>query len=634
MTDATISEIGRFNALAETAVVVEQSRDWEGLLRIGAELKALRPDRDTGYLTEARALRNLGRSDAAEAVLEVACARFPQNLGVLSESAWTAMSRRDWPEALSRWEIIQARFPDKQVGYFGYCHALRASQQIEAANQALDRATERFPNNLQLRMEHALAAEDRNDWPTAQQRWEYVVQRHPDDVRGHLGRIRALQEQRRPDEAETLLADALTRYPTHPGLLTEHAQAASRRRDWPEAVRRWTLVRDQKPDALEPTIELGQAMINVRMLDEAEAFLAEATARFPRDPELAIQRADCANRRRDWAEARARWIEARDRFPTNERILAGLAETLMAQRDHAAAKSVLDDLLARDPHNVIGAILHARLDMREGRFGGAADRLTLAAERYPSDRIIGEALNDARLAALLEGVAANVIPQEDAMVALSTSQLKARDYMSMRQMLLHFESMGNNCEFGLLQRKFGAEPLGLLRWAAIAPTDLSKMLESRFADIGDMAHTKLVVVHGNYILFNTRYNLGTGTFISVSAESAENILPKLCNRMDFLARKLSQSLRAGDKIFLYKALDPITDAETERLWGAVRSYGDSTLLVVRRAEPGHPSASLEHVKDGLMFGYIDRFSNTDISVDAWLDVCSAAYAAWQERKAA
>ena len=39
-------------------------------------------------------------------------------------------------------------------------------------------------------------------------------------------------------------------------------------------------------------------------------------------------------------------------------------------------------------------------------------------------------------------------------------------------LLNSFESLGDNCEFGFVQRKFGTEPAGLLRWAIASPAAL------------------------------------------------------------------------------------------------------------------------------------------------------------------
>jgi len=36
-----------------------------------------------------------------------------------------------------------------------------------------------------------------------------------------------------------------------------------------------------------------------------------------------------------------------------------------------------------------------------------------------------------------------------------------------RDLVLQFESIGDNCELGLVQRRAGSEPLGLLRFARV-----------------------------------------------------------------------------------------------------------------------------------------------------------------------
>src|SRR5579885_2880091 len=48
------------------------------------------------------------------------------------------------------------------------------------------------------------------------------------------------------------------------------------------------------------------------------------------------------------------------------------------------------------------------------------------------------------------------------------------------QLMMRFESLGENCEFGLAQRRCGAEPLGLLRFASAPLEKLLAGLEGRF----------------------------------------------------------------------------------------------------------------------------------------------------------
>src|ERR1041384_3955367 len=50
----------------------------------------------------------------------------------------------------------------------------------------------------------------------------------------------------------------------------------------------------------------------------------------------------------------------------------------------------------------------------------------------------------------------------------------------LRELMLRFESIGENCEFGLVQRRCGAEPLGLFRFASAPLPKLLAGLGARF----------------------------------------------------------------------------------------------------------------------------------------------------------
>jgi tetratricopeptide (TPR) repeat protein len=61
-----------------------------------------------------------------------------------------------------------------------------------------------------------------------------------------------------------------------------------------------------------------------------------------------------------------------------------------------------------------------------------------------------------------------------------------------RDILMCFESLGGThqgCEFGNVQRHYGAEPLGLLRWAEMTPDNLMAALECGFEGVGDPENT-------------------------------------------------------------------------------------------------------------------------------------------------
>src|SRR6185437_6976398 len=109
-------------------------------------------------------------------------------------------------------------------------------------------AIEHFPDEGRLRFEYAVAAAERADWPAATERWDIVRSSCPDQPAGFVGGAAALREQGRLDEAEALLAEAVTRFPDEQSAAVEHGWSANRRRDWPEAVQRWEAVRRRYPD--------------------------------------------------------------------------------------------------------------------------------------------------------------------------------------------------------------------------------------------------------------------------------------------------------------------------------------------------------------------------------------------------
>jgi hypothetical protein len=56
------------------------------------------------------------------------------------------------------------------------------------------------------------------------------------------------------------------------------------------------------------------------------------------------------------------------------------------------------------------------------------------------------------------------------------------------QLMLRFEALGQNCEFGVVQRHYGAEPLGLLRFSS---TPLHLLVAALNNDLAVLANRKI-----------------------------------------------------------------------------------------------------------------------------------------------
>ncbi len=194
---------------------------------------------------------------------------------------------------------------------------------------------------------------------------------------------------------------------------------------------------------------------------------------------------------------------------------------------------------------------------------------------------------------------------------------------ALRDLLMQFESLGDSCEFGMVQRRFGAEPIGLLRWTSTPLPQLVLALDSDFAGVGEAEHTIITVSEqGEYTTMDRRYHMNSHTFTLATAEPIARFTAQHLRRMQYLRRKLLDDLATGDKIFVYKSERGVSDDEGRELFAAIRRHGGhAALLCVRLETEEHPRGTLTRLEDGLFIGHIDRFSTVDIHVDAWTDLC-------------
>jgi hypothetical protein len=202
-----------------------------------------------------------------------------------------------------------------------------------------------------------------------------------------------------------------------------------------------------------------------------------------------------------------------------------------------------------------------------------------------------------------------------------------------RELLLNFENMGRNCEFGLLQRYAGAEPLGLLRWSSVAVKPLIHALQERFEGFGTEEQSEIVIERGEYWIKDTKFKITSHTSIRDVKADIEYVRRKQLPHLKFLREGLIEKLENAEKIFVYQHRDLARDSILE-LHRAILSYGPNLLLCVRTATGSHMPGDIETVGDNLMVGYIDRegipsSSRWDLSTDLWMQFAKAAFDRWK-----
>ncbi len=201
-----------------------------------------------------------------------------------------------------------------------------------------------------------------------------------------------------------------------------------------------------------------------------------------------------------------------------------------------------------------------------------------------------------------------------------------------RAMMLRFESMGENCEFGLAQRAAGAEPLGLMRFASTNLQRLLAALDAGFAGLGDPDKLQVEVSENGreYMVHDNVFGLHYHAWVKTEEMPAEDVHRREVRRMPFLIRKLTEDLEAAHKIFVRRERGDELASEAYPLLPALRRWGPNTLLYVRLADADHPPETVEWTEPGLLVGYISRFapgSNAhDFLLDEWIAICRKAQA--------
>lgn len=208
--------------------------------------------------------------------------------------------------------------------------------------------------------------------------------------------------------------------------------------------------------------------------------------------------------------------------------------------------------------------------------------------------------------------------------------------IEMTEILRNFESLGDNCAFGLAQRKADCEVLGLLRFGNTPLRSLMIALDDEFKATTDKAELTLSLPegehsqHGEYCLFANRYGIRWHTNVFGGGDTDQQaIFVQQAIRLGYLHRKFYEALRAGRKIMTISRAEPrkhpvalpfagepdLWEEKPERLRFAemvplflkLNEYGTNTLLFLTRCERNKRSGAVDLIAPGVMRGYVDDF---------------------------
>ena len=423
----------------------------------------------------------------------------------------------------------------------------------------------------------------------------------------------------------------MTEYPLiSPNELAAQAWAAMERRDADEALRLWQALREHSPDLPEGHIWSIQLLWQNGRLDEAEALAEAAFARFPDDAELLVQHAWIASARQQWPEALRRWSKINKIAPERLDGQVRLIQALRMVGRHDESEKLASAALVHHPDDTELVIEHIWAAIARNDWKAAAARYDRACTDDRHQPRLGESLGmmEAQMRQLAAAggdamvtappPAASPAPRDDAMASL----------------MLGFESIGERCDFGAVQRYFGAEPLGLLRFAWSRLDPLVGALGDRFAAVGQVEDTVFDLYGDETILWMRKYDLLFHTFVygvdKQPPEKREAFYQQQRRRLIFLRDKLIGDLEEPQKILVYASDDYGSDGEAAKLFAALRAYGPNTLFFVRPEQNDRAAGTVEMLEDGLYAGYFtgltDFISGNQPAFELWRELCLKARA--------
>ncbi len=202
--------------------------------------------------------------------------------------------------------------------------------------------------------------------------------------------------------------------------------------------------------------------------------------------------------------------------------------------------------------------------------------------------------------------------------------------LSDSELVLKFESLGDNCELGLIQRRVGVEPLGLLRFAGVPLRHLIRAMEARFAGMANPALISVQPENGEYMIKLTSYDFVYHAHVKVGEAEPAALHGQQARTIGFLIRKLIADMENPAKIMVFRQNEPLLANDLTDLRLALAAYGPAVLLWVQQARPGYPPGSVAVVDEKLMIGYVRRLALREdvpkLDLESWLAMLRKAYA--------
>jgi hypothetical protein len=201
----------------------------------------------------------------------------------------------------------------------------------------------------------------------------------------------------------------------------------------------------------------------------------------------------------------------------------------------------------------------------------------------------------------------------------------------MTDFLEPFESIGENCEFGFVQRALGHEVSSFLRWtfldstaATIAGISTSFAEVFKYENLEPAAEGTMVRDRAHGIAFHTSMhakNTETGWDFLASDEERRVIHAEELRKIDYLRDKFDRTVTGTGRIYVAKRCSGLSVDDARAISEVIGKRGGNALLYVTTTDGSEQPGTVRLVHDRMAHGIVERFAPhtkaNDISLSSW-----------------